>query len=291
MSANPLVAQQEQHATSYSGIGILDSATQCVDTISSGDWIDIGIDTTAASLETLNLVSDPAGALLSYGIGWLIEHVDALSEPLDWLAGNPDAITTHAQTWGDVAHAMSAAGQDYAHTVSSDLTTWQGAAADAYRARGNDLGHLLDAAAIAAEGIQVAVTMAGMIVAAVRDKIREIITDLVSRLITYAAELAATAGLAAPVVAEQAISLIAKWAAKIADLITKLLRTIKALMPLLRHLDEIFDAIKKAMAALPEDTPLALTEISFAKNSLTTNPSSNPHRQTGQSAISRALDG
>jgi hypothetical protein len=291
MSANPLVAQQEQHATSYSGIGILDSATQCVDAISSGNWIDIGIDTAAASLDALSLVSDPAGALLSYGIGWLIEHVDALSEPLDWLAGNPDAISTHAQTWGHVAHAMSAAGQDYAHAMSSDLTTWQGAAADAYRARGNDIGHLLDAAAIAAEGIQVAVTMAGMIVAAVRDKILELIADLVSRLISYAAELAATAGLAAPVVAEQAISLIAKWAAKIAELITRLLRTIKALVPLLRHLDEIFGAIKKAMAALPEDMSRAITMISPARDGLTTDPSSSPHRPAGQSTISRALDG
>lgn len=246
--SNPLVAQEEQNTTIYSGIGILDSATQCVESISSGDWIDIGIDTAAVSLDTLGLVTDPAGALLSYGIGWLIQHVDVLSEPLNWLAGNPDAISTHSQTWGNVAHAVSAARQDYTHAMSSDLTTWQGAAADAYRARVTDFGHLLDAAAIAAEGIQVAVTLAGMIVAAVRDKILEFIADLVSRLITYAAELAATAGFAAPVVAEQAISLIAKWAAKIAELIIKLLRTIKALMPLLRHLDEIFGAIKNALA-------------------------------------------
>lgn len=249
--SNPLVAQEEQNTTIYSGIGILDSATQCVKSISSGDWIDIGIDTAAASLDTLGLVTDPAGALLSSGIGWLIEHVDALSEPLNWLAGNPDAISTHVQTWGNVAQAVSAVRQDYAHAGSSDVTTWQGVAAEAYRARVTDFSHLLDAAAIAAEGVQVAVSMAGMIVAAVRDKIREIITDLVSRLITYAGELVATAGLAAPVVAEQAISLIAKWAAKIADLIIKLLRTIKALMPLLHHLDEIFGAIKNA---LPEDT-------------------------------------
>ncbi|MGH3776606.1 MAG: WXG100 family type VII secretion target [Pseudonocardiaceae bacterium] len=273
MSANPLVAQEEQNTTIYSGIGILDSATQCVEAISSGDWIDIGINTAAASLDTLDLASDPAGALLSYGIGWLIEHVDALSEPLNWLAGDPDAISTHAQTWGNVAHAVSAVRHDYAHIVSSDLVTWQGAAAEAYRARVNDIGHLLDASAIAAEGIRVAVTMAGMIVAAVREKIRELIADLVSRLITYAAELAATAGLAAPVIAEQAISLIAKWAAKIADLITKLLRTIKALIPLLQHLDEIFSAVKKATATLPEGASLAITVLCSAKNSLRSHPS------------------
>ncbi len=45
------------------------------------------------------------------------------------------------------------------------------------------------------------------------------------------------------------------------------------------------------MAALPEGAPLAITVFSSAKNSLTTNPSSNPHRPGGQSAISHTLDG
>lgn len=247
MSANPLVAQPEHSTTSYSGIGILDSATQCVEAISSGDWIDIGIGTASATLDALSLVTNPASALLSAGIGWLIEHVDALSQPLDWLAGNPDAISAHARTWGNVVDAVSAVQQDFAHAISSDLTAWQGAAAEAYRAQGTDIGHLLGAAATAADGIRVAVTMSGMIVAEVRGKIQKMITELVGYLISYAAELVATAGLATPLVAEQAISLIAKWAAKITELVIKLLRTIKALMPLLRHLDEIFSAIKTAL--------------------------------------------
>ncbi|HEY6424640.1 MAG TPA: hypothetical protein VIY28_15620 [Pseudonocardiaceae bacterium] len=282
MSANPLVALEEHHTTGYAGIGILDSATQCVQAISSGDWIDMGIDTVAATLDTLSLVSNPAGGLLSYGIGWLFEHVDALSESLDWLAGSPGAISAHAQTWGNVADAVSAVRQDYAHAIAGDLTTWHGAAADAYRSQVTGLGHLLDAAAIAADGIRVAVTMAGMIVAAVRDKVRELITELVGYLISYAAELAISVGLAAPVVAEQAMCLIAKWAAKIAELVLKLLRTIKTLMPLLRHLDEIFTAIKKAMAA--EGAPLTITALSSARNSLSSPP------PPGPSLISRALD-
>ncbi|MGH3992517.1 MAG: hypothetical protein ACRDSN_08630, partial [Pseudonocardiaceae bacterium] len=84
------------------------------------------------------------------------------------------------------------------------------------------------------------------------------------------------------------ISLIAKWAAKIADLITKLLRTIKALMPLLRHLDEIFSAVKKAIAAVPEDMSLAVTVLSSAENNLRSHP---PHQPAGHTTISRALDG
>jgi uncharacterized protein YukE len=269
MAANPLVADEE-HPTAFAGIGIVDPSLQCVNAISSGDWIEVGIDTASASLDTLNYVSNPAGALLSYGVGWLMEHVEVLSEPLDWLAGSPDAITAHAQTWGNVADAVSAARQDYAHAVSGDLATWQGAAAESYRAHAKGSDHLLEAMAIAADGIRVAVTMSGTIVAAVREEIRKMITELVGYLIEYAAELLGSGGLAAPVVAEQAMTLIAEWAAKIAELMLKLLRTMKNLMPLLRHLDEGFSALRDAMA---------------------TQPSGSPHPPTGRSTISRALDG
>lgn len=248
--SNPLVAHEEQ-PSAYAGIGILDSTTQCVNAISSGDWIEAGIGTASANLDTLSIIEDPAAALASYGVGWLIEHVHALSEPLDWLAGNPGEISTHAQTWGNVAEAVRSARTDYAHAVSGDLTTWQGAAADAYRARATSTGHGLEALAIAADGIRLAVMMSGKIVADVRDKIQKMITDAVCALISWALELACTGGLATPVVAEQAVSEIAKWAAKIAELVLKLLRTIKTLMPLLRHLNEIFGELKDAMAAQP----------------------------------------
>jgi len=268
MTANPLVADEE-HPTAYAGIGIIDPAIQCVNAISSGDWVEVGIDTASTTLDALSYVSNPAGALLSYGVGWLIEHVEILSEPLDWLAGSPDAITAHAKTWGNVADAVSAARQDYTHAVAGDLTTWQGAAAEAYRGHAQGSDHLLEAMAIAADGIRVAVTMSGMIVAAIREEIQKMISELVGYLIEYAAELLGSGGLAAPVVAEQAMTLIAEWATKISELILKLLRTIKNLMPLLRHLDEVFSALSDAMNAQPGSS----------------------HRPAGQSAISRALGG
>jgi uncharacterized protein YukE len=200
------------------------------------------------TLEVLNLVSNPAGALFSYGVGWLIEHVQALSEPLDWLTGRPEVISSQAEAWGGIAQAVRAVRQDYARAVGSSLTGWHGAAAQAYQARAGEIDQLLNAASVAAEGIQVAVTMSGMVVAAIRDQIREKIAELVGYLISYAAELACSAGLAAPVVAEQAMTLIARYAAEIAELVRKLLRTLKALMPLLRHLDEVLGALRHGLA-------------------------------------------
>lgn len=331
MSGNPLVAAEFDSTTGYSGIGIVESAAGYVDGIQSGNWVEIGIGAAGVGLETLSIAMDPAGALLSYGIAWLIEHVDALSEALDWLAGNPDAISSHAQTWGNVANAVSGVAEDFTAAMSSDTTAWQGAAADAYRARAADVGNLLRAAATAAQGIGAAVELAGLIVAAVREIVRDLIADLVSRLIVYAAELAATLGVAAPWVAAQATSLIAKWAAKIADVISKLVRTISNLIPLLRNLDEIFSLVTNAMGALRRGTrhtdttppattsfaetppatttpsaapsspapspttPQAVATPSAAASSGTTTPEGvdpgMPGRPGEQSAISRALDG
>jgi uncharacterized protein YukE len=230
------------------GIGILDSTTDCVQAISSGDWIEVGIDTSSVTLDVLSLVSNPAGALLSYGVGWLIEHVQALSEPLDWLAGRPEVISSQAEAWGGIAEAVREVRQDYARAVDTGLTGWHGTAAQAYHDRARDIDQLLNAASVAAEGIQVAITMSGMVVAAVRDQIREKIAELVGYLIFYAAELACSAGLAAPVIADQAMTLITRYAAEIAELVSKLLRTIKALMPLLRHLDEVLGTLRHGLA-------------------------------------------
>lgn len=249
MSGNSLIAEEEHDSTPYSGIGILESAHECGKALSSGEWVDAGIDALSAGVDYVNYLDNPAGALLGWGVDWLFEHVDALSKPLDWLAGNSDAITAHAQTWGNIAGAVAATRRDYALAVSGDLPSWQGAAADAYRRRATDTGYLFEAMAIAADAIRAAIMLSGQVVTAVRDKIREWIAQLVGNLIAWLTEAAATVGVATPVVAEQATVAIAKQAAEIAQLLLKLHKTICALLPLVGHLGEVFQMLQGALAA------------------------------------------
>lgn len=257
MSDNPLIAEEKHKSTPYTGIGILESADECGKALSSGKWVDAGIDALSTGAAYANYLDNPAGALLGWGVDWLFEHVEALSKPLDWLAGSPDAITAHAQTWGNIADTVAATRRDYAHAVSGDLISWQGAAADAYRRHATDTGYLFEAMAIAADAIRVAITLSGQVVTAVRDKIREWIAQLVGNLIAWLTEAAATVGVAAPVVAEQATAAIAKQAAEIAQLLLKLHQTITALLPLVRHLGEVFQMLQGALAA--EQHPQAST--------------------------------
>lgn len=261
MPDNPLIAEEKHDSTLYAGVGILDSASGFGEAIKDGEWIDAGIDALSVGVGYVNYLDNPAGALLGWGVDWLFEHVEALSKPLDWLAGNPHAITAHAQTWGNIADAVTAARRDYVHAVSGDLTSWQGAAADAYRRRATDTGYLFEAMATAADAIKAAITLSGQVVDAVRDKIREWIARLVGNLIAWLTEEAATAGVATPVVAEQATMAIAKQAAEIAQLLLKLHKTITALLPLVRHLGEV---IKMLQAALDAQHSVAGSPISRA---------------------------
>src|ERR1700736_4798782 len=50
-------------------------------------------------MDALSLVAAPLAGLLGAGIGWLIEHVSFLREPLDKLCGNPGAIQAESETW------------------------------------------------------------------------------------------------------------------------------------------------------------------------------------------------
>src|SRR5690606_41981378 len=52
----------------------------------------------AAGLDTLGAITDPLDALLTAGVGWLIEHGRFLHEPLDAPAGDPAQITAQART-------------------------------------------------------------------------------------------------------------------------------------------------------------------------------------------------
>lgn len=254
MNGNPLIAPEQDSTTWYSGVGLAESAADVKAGIDSGSWIEIGLGIAGVGLEALSFVVDPIGSLLSAGVGWLIEHVKPLSDVLDKLAGNADLVAAHAQTWQNVAKAVADVHDDYVRDVAADTSGWQGPAGDAYRRAAGTTADVLSGGSTAADGLSSAVRLAGVVVAVVREFVRDMIADLVGRLIAWAGEAVFTLGAAAPVIAEQAATAVARWAAKIGDIIKKLVRTINNLMPLLRRLADIFKQVRKVMDDLK--TPL-----------------------------------
>jgi hypothetical protein len=229
---NPLVAAASADRPSpWAGIWIAEDIEQIAAGVQGGSWIDGTLGVVGAGLDALAFISDPIGGLLQYGIAWLIEHVKPLSEALDWLAGDPSQIAAHAQTWRNVAQSLRDDAGELVRRAGSDLVDWTGAAAQAYGNHAKRREQSLQALARASDVMALMTEGAGMLIGTVRIMVRDAVATVVSRFIVYAGELIATAGLATPLVAEQAATLCASWAAKIS-------RWLKALLTSLRRLGD-----------------------------------------------------
>ncbi|OXM62695.1 RHS repeat-associated core domain-containing protein [Amycolatopsis vastitatis] len=248
--SNPLVAAKQDSTTWHTGINVLDDAIGAYDGIKSGSWIEGGIAALGTAMDLLTIAMNPVGTLISYGLNWLIEHVQPLQDALNQLAGDADQITAYSQTWGNIAKAVEKAAKDLGDSVRKDTANWTGRAADAYRANvKNKIDHL-NAAATCAIGISTVVEIVGVITAAVRAMVRDMITQAVGDFIQDALEEVCSLGLGTPVVVAQVVEQVAAWIEKIGALVKKLINSVEKLRPLMSKLEEIFAAVKKVMSEL-----------------------------------------
>jgi RHS repeat-associated protein len=245
--ANTLIAPVQSQTTAVTGIGIAEAAQGLAQGVSDGDWVEAGLSAAGVGLEVLSMAIDPLGTLASYGVSWLIEHVRPLKEALDWFAGDPPVIQSFADTWGNVAAEVNSVAADFLQESRTGTSGWTGTAADAYRGHTAEAADALSGAAVLADGISAGVMVMGQVVAFVREFIRDLVGELVGKLISWALEVAATLGLATPVVVAQATSAIAKVVNKVADVVRKLVKTIRNVSPRLR---KVIDKLGEIMATL-----------------------------------------
>ena len=99
-------------------------------------------------------------------------------------------------------------------------------------------------------GVGLVVTLVGELVAAVREFLRDLIADAVGRLIAWALQVAATLGVGITWVAPQAAAFCAKVAANIADIVRKLLKTLRNVSRRIADLMKSFDDIRGVLQRL-----------------------------------------
>lgn len=246
--------------SAWAGIWIAEDIELLAAGIDDGSWIDGTIGTAGLGLDTLALVVDPGGVLLQYGAAWMIEHVEPLTEALDWLAGDPAAIAGNADTWRTVAADLATQAAEIERSVRAELPEWQGAAAEDYRAWSADQQGALSALSRAAETLASITEGAGTLVATVRLMVRDAIATVVSRLIVYAAEELASFGAATPVVVDQVTALVGSWAARIARWLRALIQSFRNLAPIIRRLSDLIEELHRLLNRLRRgpDEPIAL---------------------------------
>ncbi|WP_432845515.1 DUF6531 domain-containing protein [Amycolatopsis sp. CA-161197] len=248
--SNPLIAQTQDSTKAYSGISLLESANDLSTAIESGDWASVAMGAVGTALDALSVAMDPFGAILAAGVSWLMEHVGPLKDALNGLTGNADQIKAQSETWANVAKELGSVSSDLTDAINADLQSWSGSASDAYRQRGQDLATSLQAAQKGCEGASSGVKTAGEVVAAVRTLVRDIISELIGHMISWALQVVFTLGIGLAWVVPQVVSAVAKTASQITGLVTKLVKALKALVPLLKKAGTLFEDAGKAFKGL-----------------------------------------
>lgn len=134
------------------------------------------------ALDVLGDIGDPLGAVIGCAVGWIVEHVSFLREPVDWLAGDPGSIEASVATWNNVGTGMKHAAQRYVADLNS-LTgkQWSGEAADVYRRHAAEWVEALDHAGTMAEIEGVLIAATGGLCAAFRGTIFTAISEALER--------------------------------------------------------------------------------------------------------------
>lgn len=222
--------------------------------IESGSWVDPMLGGPASGLNALGTIVDPLATVTAWGVPWLIEHVRPLHEALDWLAGDPAQIEAHARTWTNVANEVRDAAQTVSQQAGTDLASWAGSAAEAYREHLADQVRAADVVARIAEGLSSAVIGAGLVVAVTRELVRDAIAEFVSTLAVqlkeWLAEEACTIGSATPWVVSQVAALVGRWVDTITVFIRGLITSMKRLSPLVRRLMDALEALEEMLPRL-----------------------------------------
>ncbi|MEV4057466.1 hypothetical protein AB0J55_40210 [Amycolatopsis sp. NPDC049688] len=227
------------------GIGIAESSMDAFNGIKDGDWVSGGLGMLSLAGEIAGAAIDPFGYLMSSVASFLMEHVQPLKDMLDSVAGNPPVIQSYADTWGNVSKALGERKTDFDNAVKNGTTGWTGAGADAYRAFAAEHSDALSGAATVAGAISTVTMIMGQVVSFVRETVRQLIADLVGKLIAWVMEEVFSLGFGTPVVVAQATAAIAKWGKKIGELLKKLTDTIRKVSPLLSKLVDLFEKIAK----------------------------------------------
>lgn len=249
----------------YSGAGLADSAAQIVSSIQNGDWLSSGANLGAAALDVLGFVDNPVKAIAGSAVGWLWEHLAFLDGFLDWTTGDPNAVQTAAESYFRAAQDLDGLAASQIRSYGLDVPTYRAGrsrSAVAFETRVGPRGDELRTLSLQCLGLGHAMNAAGMLVAACRGMMRDILTELTLWLFKKAVIAVAaapyTCGGSLTALLTDAMITGAKAAKTLADQLTALARDLGGLFAKLRQLAAILDnpaARVASVAALKNFVP------------------------------------
>lgn len=303
LSAGDLIAEPDP-ATGFEGSGGVESVASLVkDLGNESNWQEFAIDGAMIGLDALSMIMNPLGELVKAGVGWLMEHLDFIREPLEVLTGDPGQITAIAETWQNIGKRLVDATNEYQAAMA--LTEgWSGDAATRYRGLAQSyidgLGQIAKQAQDAASGVQVAGVVVATTRAIIFDLIATFISNVIARALLALASSWFTLGASVGVFVASVVADAVQLAAKLQKRVGKLLQAIQRFVARYRVLgDKSADAARalgRKSTELGREANKAIRQSTRTLDSLA--PDSGRLKaytdyveRMGDSAIGRRLDG
>ncbi|MEV6850116.1 hypothetical protein [Actinoplanes sp. NPDC051411] len=242
----------EAAARWYEGAGIVEAAAGAVDGFRNEDFLTGFGNTAVVGLSTLGAIMDPFQAIFAAGVGWLMEHVDCLREPLDWLAGDPKEIEGHAATWQNLRQRTYDAAEYLASQVQAATSGWDSEAVTAYRKKASGMAGDAVALGAVADAMAEATLIAGSVVGVVRNTVRDLIAEVVGAAVSKA--LQALLVVTIPKVIAEIALMVAEYTGKIMRVLRRLTAAIDKLGGKFPALSAVCTQVSKKMDDVVSET-------------------------------------
>jgi hypothetical protein len=248
-----LIVGPTEFNSPWSGLGVGEDIMSLKASIESGDWIATGLAGVSTALSAAAAITDPIGAALSAGVGWVIDHLNPLREWLQHLTGDPYAVEGFARTWSTISVRLDSCSTSLTDSANG-LQDLDGNFVRVYREYVVGLDTALRAEANVASAISTGFQIASGIVKFVYTLVRDAIADIIGKAIAWVAEALFSLGLAAPGIIGQVVTTVAKWSARVGEKVKALLSSMKTLKKILGGLhggaEKLTDKVTEAGNAL-----------------------------------------
>lgn len=231
------------------GAGIAQDFYDAVTKISLGHWTEGLVNVGGGLYAAREFMQDPLAKLISLGLGWVIEHVAFLREPLDWVSGDQAYLDRMTGIWKGVGAELNKAADDLHRMYRTDTEGWKGLAADAYRGFCADRVEMFRGLAAGADSVSALFVQCKAILAVVRTIIRDLITDFVGKV---AAMLLRYPPPATPAAAPEAVRMAATYAQKIMDWVRKVQKAFGNATELFQNLTRQFTRARGLLSSVDD---------------------------------------
>ncbi len=246
------------------GIKIVDGGADAAAAFSRGDWIEGVVNGLSAGIDVVGAILDPIGTIGSMVAGWLIEHLGPVQHWLDQLLGDPGSIKAASQTWHNISQHLSTISSDYGNASKADFAGQQGLTVSAYGAFSDVQSYVIKQLGTMADGVSAGTTVAGTVVAGVREFISSTLSDLVGQLVKLLMEALMTMGIGSAHALATAAMKCREYIQKIKTFMEDLAKSLDAMSGLLGQISPALENGAKTISKLAKHaSQMSETELNL----------------------------